>query len=104
MILESALEFKHLCVVSFFADELGVRTAFDDLSIFYDNDIVSFFNSLQSVSDNDNGSLFKQPMECLCYLFFTNRIQCTCRFIEEDYFWVFEKDPSYSETLTLSTG
>ena len=81
-----------------------MRSAFDDLSIFNVENLVGVFNGLESVSDNDDGTLFEELFHRFGDKFFAHTVKRGCRFIQKDDLWVSQKDLGDSKSLTLSSA
>jgi len=79
-----------------------VRTAFDDFSLLQDDDIISAFDGLKAVSDDNDRSPRKESFKGFCNLLLAIAIECCSWFIEKDNLRIFEKYFCDSETLLLS--
>lgn len=91
-------------VRSVFGDKLGMRSALDDLSVIEDEDLVSFFDGLEAMCDDNNGSSGKEAVERFGDLLFREAIESTGRLIKEYDLGIFEENLCDSETLFLSSG
>lgn len=78
-------------------------SSFDDFPFFNDDDIISFFDGLESMGYDDNGSTLKEMLEGLSYFLFTITVESCCWFIEEDNLRILEKYFCYCESLFLSS-
>lgn len=86
-----------------FSNEFMMTSSFFYVSSFYDDDVICFFDGLESMSDDEDGTIFEEGIEGFGDLFFREGIKSRGRFIEEDDLWVLEKDLGNSETLFLSS-
>lgn len=72
-------------------------------SFFENDDIISTFDCLESMSDDDDGATFEEVLKRFGYFLLTVAIKSCCRFIEEDNLWVFEEYFCNGESLFLSS-
>ena len=74
-----------------------------NLSLVNNDNLICIFHGLQSVCNDEDGSLFEKFMHCLRNRFFRLTIQSTGRFIQDNNLWIFEKYFCNRESLFLSS-
>ena len=75
----------------------------NDSSVLEDDDIVGFFDRLETMRDNNDSASFEKIMKGNINLFFRETIECTRWFVEDDNLRVLDKNLGNRETLALST-
>lgn len=63
-------------VNSSFCNERIVGSTFLDLTMFDHDDVICLLHGLESVSDDDDGSVFEEGVECLRDLLFAEGVEC----------------------------
>ena len=79
-------------------------SAFNDLSSFDHDDIISVSDGLESMSDDDDGTSLEERMEGFCDLLFTERVEGARRFIEENDLRILQKYLRDGKSLLLSSA
>ena len=77
--------------------------AFYYFSFFENDDVISTFDCLESMSDDDDGAAFEEVLKCFGYFLLTVAIKRCRWFIEENNLWIFEKYFCNSQSLFLSS-
>lgn len=76
---------------------------FDNLPVLKDDNIICFFDGLESMCDDDDRTSFKEVVECDVYFLFRETIECTRWLIKDDDLWIFDKNLRDCETLALTS-
>ena len=79
-----------------------MRPSLEDFPISDVDDIISMFDCLESMSDDDDCPACEKIIESYGDLFFIITIESRGRFVEEDDVRIFQHNLSDSETLSLS--
>jgi hypothetical protein len=81
-----------------------VRAAFDDTTLFENENNVRINNLRNTVRNDDDRSIFLYRVEAVFDLFGGNRVEARRRFIEKNNRRVFQKKARDSDALLLSAG
>lgn len=86
-----------------FSNKLIMTSSFLYVSSFDHDDVICFFDGLESVSDDEDSSISEECIKSLSDLFFREGIKSRGGFIQKDDLRILEKYLGNSETLFLSS-
>lgn len=79
-------------------------TAFDNLSVLEDDNVISSLDCLETMGYDDDGTSLEEILKSNIDLLLREAVECTGWFIEDDNLWIFDENLRDGETLALSSG
>ena len=99
------LSFVQLAVNAvFLGKQLGVGTALLNSFAVHDDDFVCVLDGGQTVRNHEGGAVLAQLVQRILNVVFGHIIQRRGRFVQNQDWWIFQKDPCNRDALLLSAG
>lgn len=90
--LKPTLQLEHFRIYSSTLHKFRMIPSLDNGSMIEDDDVIGFFDGLETVGDDDDRTTLEEVMESNVDLLFGEAVECTGWFIEDDNLGILDKD------------